>query len=81
MRTNVRTDAVSGQVSGHGYMRAPPGDAPPPPSPIPDPYMTDPRAVPAPVWCLTSAWDPARVVRASRTPRVRMFVFRVLVAR
>eukprot|EP00966_Prymnesium_polylepis_P206200 4777959-Prymnesium_polylepis.1 len=33
----------------------------------PDPCMTDPRAVLAPAWCPTSAWDPARVVRASRT--------------
>eukprot|EP00966_Prymnesium_polylepis_P016450 379355-Prymnesium_polylepis.1 len=40
--------------------------------------MTDPRAVPAPAWCKTSAWDPARVVRASRTRA--MFVCRVLVA-
>eukprot|EP00966_Prymnesium_polylepis_P191781 4444612-Prymnesium_polylepis.1 len=29
--------------------------------------MTDPRAVPAPGLCAISAWDPARVVRASRT--------------
>eukprot|EP00966_Prymnesium_polylepis_P022919 527076-Prymnesium_polylepis.1 len=37
------------------------------------------RAVPAPAWCMTSAWDPAHVVRASRTHA--MFVCRVLVAR
>eukprot|EP00966_Prymnesium_polylepis_P004988 114229-Prymnesium_polylepis.1 len=37
------------------------------------------RAVPAPAWCMTSAWDPARVVHASRTRAV--FVCRVLVAR
>eukprot|EP00966_Prymnesium_polylepis_P268515 6203348-Prymnesium_polylepis.1 len=38
---------------------------------------TDPRAVPEPAWCSTSAWDPVRVIRASRTRA--MFVCRVLV--
>eukprot|EP00966_Prymnesium_polylepis_P233462 5399458-Prymnesium_polylepis.3 len=46
---------------------------------FPDPCMTDPRAVPAPAWSKTSAWDPVRVVRTSRTRA--MFVSRVLVAR
>eukprot|EP00966_Prymnesium_polylepis_P211162 4890232-Prymnesium_polylepis.1 len=41
--------------------------------------MTDPRAVLAPAWYMTSVWDPARVVRASRTRATRaMFVCRVL---
>eukprot|EP00966_Prymnesium_polylepis_P209132 4844782-Prymnesium_polylepis.1 len=41
--------------------------------------LTDPPAVPAPACCSTSAWDPARVIRAYRTRA--MFVCRVLVAR
>eukprot|EP00966_Prymnesium_polylepis_P313353 7240660-Prymnesium_polylepis.1 len=42
---------------------------PPPPSPIPDSCMTDPRAVLAPVWCMTSAWDPlASLKRFARVP-------------
>eukprot|EP00966_Prymnesium_polylepis_P119184 2754499-Prymnesium_polylepis.3 len=39
----------------------------------------DPRAVLAPAWCMTSAWDPRSRRRASRTRA--MFVCRVLVAR
>jgi hypothetical protein len=38
-----------------------------------------PRAVPAPALCVFFAWDPARVVHASRARA--MFVCRVLVAR
>eukprot|EP00966_Prymnesium_polylepis_P335018 7390375-Prymnesium_polylepis.1 len=46
-----------------------PGGAPPPPSPIPDPCMTDPWAVLAPAWCMTSV-----CLCAVRLPLVKTLV-------